>query len=249
MSNQLLTMKFMQRASATGGASPGDEPPTKRSRLSRYSASSVPSPRTDSQAVKAALAEEEQKREAALEREAYDRGETKWYLSFHAPQQSAAKAPLQIVSAGFSVLDPGGPIEEPSSDKGEEVEGLGVLETTGRKSFGKFKKTERKERNDNKTPPESASGSDSGHEEDDDPNGVKALINQGRKKASEKVRGEGRAKQQFHTPEAHERRKKEINLNRLQSISGGGTSMKDRNITCHRCGEKGHVSRNCSRKT
>jgi hypothetical protein len=42
------------------------------------------------------------------------------------------------------------------------------------------------------------------------------------------------------------RRTKDVNLNRLTSISGGGNS--DANIVCHECGEKGHRKIDCPKR-
>src|ERR1700761_3958345 len=109
MSSRLLTMKFMQRAAASPSSSPSTppEPQSKRQRLSNGSYNTTPSsaPRTDAQAVEEALAEEERKRTAALEREAADRGESKWYLSFKEAPKQETLSPLRIVSAGYSTLD------------------------------------------------------------------------------------------------------------------------------------------------
>lgn len=50
---------------------------------------------------------------------------------------------------------------------------------------------------------------------------------------------------------AGQRRKKEIQLNKLTSISGSGSGGGGRsssfkaNVQCHRCGEKGHMKNEC----
>lgn len=54
---------------------------------------------------------------------------------------------------------------------------------------------------------------------------------------------------------AEKTRSKEVKLNRLSSISGGGGisrvgGAKDMsNIECYQCGEKGHERRNCPQKS
>ncbi len=112
MSSRLLTMKFMQRAAAsspTTSPSP-DEPSPKRRRTD--SNSSTPSrinvdSLADRTAVLAALASEESKRQAALEKQAAEAGDTRWVLSFEDQRLVAASSPLalRIVQAGFANID------------------------------------------------------------------------------------------------------------------------------------------------
>jgi hypothetical protein len=142
MSSRLLTMKFMQRSAASPASLPSTppDPPSKRQRLSNGSHISTPSstPRSDAQAVEEALAAEELRRTEALEREAADRGETKWYLSFEEPQPSIQESPLRIVSAGFSMLDATRPAADRSSEEDVDVD---VPTAKGRRSFGKFNRS------------------------------------------------------------------------------------------------------------
>lgn len=82
---------------------------------------------------------EDKKRAEVLERQAAERGESKWYLSFKEPQTqtSATGSPLHVVSAGYSMLDAAGTSNERSME-----EGLGSARPSiaGRRSFGKFNK-------------------------------------------------------------------------------------------------------------
>lgn len=142
MSSRLLTMKFMQRSAASPASSPStpSEPPSKRQRLSNGSHVSTPSstPRSDVQAVEEALAAEEQRRTEALEREAADRGETKWYFSFKEQQTTVQESPLRIVSAGFSMLDATRPTVDGFSEEDVDVD---ISTAKGRRSFGKFNRS------------------------------------------------------------------------------------------------------------
>ncbi|KAK4542265.1 hypothetical protein LTR36_006918 [Oleoguttula mirabilis] len=259
MSSRLATMKFMQRASASPSSSPSTptEPPSKKQRLSTGSYNSTPSsaPRSDSQAVQEALAAEEQKRTAALERQAADRGESKWYLSFKEPQTSATESPLLVVSAGYSMLDAASTAKERSSEEeGTEATRPSIA---GRRSFGKFNKVVEKQQNpdlsSDSASDDSESDSDAEDEDDDDdndPTGAKALITQSRKEAGEAARKERRTKRKADKAEAlrlaDERRKKHVKLNQLTSISGNtGGSPNTKEITCHSCGKKGHIQRDC----
>jgi hypothetical protein len=48
---------------------------------------------------------------------------------------------------------------------------------------------------------------------------------------------------------AEKRRKKEVNLNKLTSISGGGSQAPQKpNFTCHSCGKPGHKVADCPKK-
>ncbi|EMC94002.1 hypothetical protein BAUCODRAFT_217573 [Baudoinia panamericana UAMH 10762] len=139
MSSRLLTMKFMQR-SAGSPPSPApttpSEPPSKKQRLSYGSSASTPSrtPRSDAKLVREALEAEESKRAQALEREAADRGETKWYLSFKETRPSVSQSPLRVVPAGYAALDTAG-VERSSNQLDDEVFTPSV---SGRRSFGNF---------------------------------------------------------------------------------------------------------------
>lgn len=248
MSSRLAGMKFMQRASASTPSTPNTpaEPPSKKQRLSN--GSSIRSPATP-------VDVEERRRAEALEKEAARRGETKWYLSVREPQVQATESPLRIVSAGFSALDGG---HEARDD--EDDEETARPQVAGRKSFGNFNRAKQQ-----KTDEDSEEDSDEDDEEgeiEDDPTGVNALIAQGRKEATDRARAERKAKKAAESAEsqrlAEERRKKEVNLNKVHSISsgggrssGGGGQKKSSHlddITCHRCGEKGHMIRNCPQR-
>lgn len=79
------------------------------------------------------------------------------------------------------------------------------------------------------------------------------MIAQTRKDAAEKARAERKAKRKAEKEEANrmaeERRKKHVKLNKLDSISGGKStptrSPSHKEITCFRCGKKGHTQRDC----
>jgi hypothetical protein len=97
--------------------------------------SSPSTPHSEARAIQEAIASEERKRAEALEREAADRGETKWYLSFREPQVS--ESPLRVVSAGYSALDAGTMKTSLEEDEEDEA-GFRKPIVTGRRSFGKF---------------------------------------------------------------------------------------------------------------
>jgi hypothetical protein len=127
----------MQRSAA---ASPSSTPSTpdgrsaKRVRLSNGGCGNSSSPSTPSKhqlAIEAALAQEEQKRSNAIERQAEEAGESRWVLSERSTTPSAPM--LRIVHAGFAELDSTGAMDE------EDAVGVApqVRQVAGRMVFGK----------------------------------------------------------------------------------------------------------------
>jgi len=125
-------MKFMQRAAASDSKSPRtpSEPAAKKQRLSNGSFNSSPAPPQNPHPE--APSAEQQRREDFLAREASERGETKWYLSFQEAPSPAISSPLRVVSAGYGALD-SRRAGELSSEEDEDVPQM-----QGRMNFGKF---------------------------------------------------------------------------------------------------------------
>ncbi|KAI1918436.1 hypothetical protein LOZ58_001711 [Ophidiomyces ophidiicola] len=132
MSSRLLTMKFMQRAAAASASTPATPasencaapaelttPSPKRRKVSADASSNPllnPSS-SDLKAISAAVKAEEEKRVAAIAKQAADAGETEWVLEF----------PAGIITNSPSAkTDRNSVIEEP-------VDG-------GRRSYGNYKK-------------------------------------------------------------------------------------------------------------
>ena len=129
----------MQRAAASTSSPPStpSEPPSKKQRLSNGLSNSSPStPQSDAQALDEVLAAEEQTRNEALELQAAQRGDTKWYLSFQQPQSPVVKTPLRIVSASYAALDS----TSSAIDYSAEENDYSTIppQIQGRRSFGKF---------------------------------------------------------------------------------------------------------------
>lgn len=144
MSSRLLTMKFMQRAANTSPSSRGPPTPEEPSPKHRKKDSNPSTPTkfnvdalADRSAIQAALADEEAKRQAALERQAAELGDTRWVLSFE-DQKSIAASPalaLRVVQTGFAHLDASPVKVRYIADDLEEKPAM-----VGRRSFGKFNK-------------------------------------------------------------------------------------------------------------
>lgn len=142
LSSKLLTMKFMQRAAASSNASSTttttpDEPPAKRHKKGASSTKFDVDFLTDQKAVQAAIAEEEAKKQAALDKQAAELGDTRWVLNFANQTESSQSYPkLRVVHAGFANLDRSGDgylvgVDEKEGEEDRPVKG-------GRRSFGKF---------------------------------------------------------------------------------------------------------------
>ncbi len=76
------------------------------------------------------------------------------------------------------------------------------------------------------------------------------MIKQSRKEAGDKARAERKAQRKAESKAAaklaESRRKKEVNLNKVTSISGSGKpSASAASTVCHNCGKKGHIKAQC----
>lgn len=148
MSSRLLTMKFMQRAAASSPTASSPQTPELPSPKRRKTENgSTPTKfdvdaLADKRAIQAAIASEEAKRQAALEKQANDAGDTRWVLSFEEQERAANGArkekPLRVVQIGWGAIDSNRDqvkYEEESEEEEEERPAM-----VGRRSFGKFNK-------------------------------------------------------------------------------------------------------------
>lgn len=107
-------MKFMQRGAATAAAaSPPDTPKSeeehsaKRRKVSHQESASSTAI-ADHQAIRAALEEEERKRQVAIEKQAEELGDAHWMLDIKTPNLKSGQSRetvLNIVQVGFGQLD------------------------------------------------------------------------------------------------------------------------------------------------
>ncbi|CAI7600562.1 unnamed protein product [Penicillium glandicola] len=175
MSSNLLTMKFMRRAAAAketqSSSSEASPHNSKRPRLS----TEAESPRTsDMDAIAAALAAEEEKRQQAVARAAAEAGETHWVLDVPATPQSTQQ-PMVLAADSLDADD-------------DSYSG-------GRRAYGNFK---RKEGKSQTTPRKEG---DEGGEDDEDedtiinpsnPQEVAKMMEKARLRAEAKARGKTR---------------------------------------------------------
>jgi len=90
--------------------------------------------------VDKAIAEEEAKRQAALEKQGAEAGDTRWVLSFEDQKAAAAPQPLalRVVSAGYASIDMTvfGALKTMEDEDSSEDRPVVI----GRRSFGRFNK-------------------------------------------------------------------------------------------------------------
>ncbi|CAL3968836.1 unnamed protein product [Diplocarpon coronariae] len=256
MSSRLLTMKFMQRAahsSLSAAPSTPEEPAQKRRRTD---SASTPGKvdvdiLADRKAVEAALASEEAKRQAALEKQAIEAGDTRWVLSFE-DQCHSAPSPilaLRVVQTGFANLD-----ASPSQARFLDDSSEDVPTTIGRRSFGRFNRTLEKQQD-----PTLESSEPEGDDEDEDDKSepddgsddpTSALIKASRQEATDQARAERKVKKRAAisgSEGAAKKRKKEmVNLNGLTSLSGKQerTQQVPAGVSCYSCGGP-HYKKDC----
>ena len=128
-------MKFMQRAAASPSTEPTTEEPspkrrrTERAQASKFDVSSL----ADSRAVQVAFAEEKAKKQAALDKQAAEAGDSRWVLNFETGRDISAQSTFRIVQTGFASLDTSLPQK---SHIGDNATGDDTV--VGRRSFGHF---------------------------------------------------------------------------------------------------------------
>ncbi|KAF4470173.1 Zinc finger domain-containing CCHC-type [Fusarium albosuccineum] len=130
VSSRLLTMKFMQRAVASGNSSPDPEAHSaKKRKLGHSPATGRIDVNIDEAAIKAALSDQEAKRQAALDK--HVGGDTHWVLNNAWSGSKAAsnsKQPLNVVYVGYGDIDS-------SNDSGDNED----APARGRTSTGNYK--------------------------------------------------------------------------------------------------------------
>jgi hypothetical protein len=114
----------------TSDSSGDTRPSPKRQKLSNQSASPIPS--ADLEAISAAIKAEEDKRTAAVSRQAAEAGETEWVLKF----------PAGVGGTGNGSVGTGQPSVVPAGS----LDAIGIdddMECGGRRSYGNFKPKKR----------------------------------------------------------------------------------------------------------
>jgi hypothetical protein len=217
--------------------------------------------------VRDVQAREERIRQDVVEREGLAKGDTRWYLSVQPAAKPTVESPLRIVSAGYAALDAGREVKDESEEEEGEVRG------SGRMNFGNFSRKvvvwicctglwgniecwytlQKQVKNESESSgSEDLSDVDDYDDDEDDPTGAKAMVREQQKAAGDRARADRRQRKADDaanaTRLAESRRKKEVNLNRVTSISGSGkpaSATASSGMECFKCGKKGHKKTEC----
>lgn len=279
ISSRLASMKFMQRAVASETSSPTTPVATNDRSAKRRKSSHVVTPGEiappviDKKAVQAALEKEEQRRQAAIKIQAEEAGDSHWVLPGPFPQPGNGKtleAPLKVRYLTQAQIDYGDSDEEDTSGS----------EKTWRKQtvFRRYNMPERKvclspngsfairgrfelTADQTVTAPTTAGNSDDGGDSSDsEPSHHPAAANTRRadprlkrKRSSSEFSTRRKAENERAHKFAEERRKKDVKLNQLPSISGissnSGNSGNSGVMRCYNCNKTGHKAAMCPSKT
>lgn len=276
VSSRLLTMKFMQRAAASAssaGSPDSDAPSSKKRKVGHSPSVGRIDTAIDQAAIKAALDDQEAKRQAALAQ--HTGADTHWVLSnAWTSQAKPEKAPLNIVYVGYGDID-----SSNESGDNEDAPAKGRTSTTDyKKSKPKAQASQDNNghipfsetwRADNclqkvKTEDESDSSDDSSDEDSDEQDTPSAQrkrkhSSDSRNPSSDRSRSRSasRPRQSLESAKAKEfrekRKKKEVRLNKLTSISNAGgdkqfgarSSPSSKGLTCYKCQQPGHRAVEC----
>lgn len=267
VSSRLLTMKFMQRAVAS--SSPAGSPDSENhSSKKRKLGHSPPTGRIDlnidQATIQAALDNQEATRQSALAQ--HVGSDTHWVLDnvLAGSQTKPAKAPMNIVYVGYGDID-----SSNESDDNEDAPAKGRTSTSSYKKsktqashgdVGGMLKTADTASQQKKAPDNSDSSDDSS---DDDSDGSNETSSRKRKPStdslniqSERSRSRSRSKPRHSIEGAKakefrdKRKKKEVRLNKLTSISSAGGDKQfgaasKKNMTCYKCQQQGHIAADC----
>ena len=237
---------------------------------------------SDLQRMEMATAEEEAKRERALERLAAEAGETKWVLSTVPVKiDNEGGVAINVARTGYGIIDEGVDVAVDSIggrrsfggfDKGSEVRVKESMEFDLLQANITCAKLKDQRDTNCRSPQNSAySGNSSGDgaggedggvrdaadDSDGDPAGTQDLIQAVKGEIAQRAKAERTAKRKAEKQEmsrlAAMRKSKDVNLNRLSSVSGGGgnragSGKNMSNTECFNCGEKGHEKRDCPEK-
>ncbi|TFB05330.1 hypothetical protein CCMA1212_002838 [Trichoderma ghanense] len=241
-SSRLLTMKFMQRAVASAASSPqpDESSQTSKKRKLKHSATAAAEERIsaliDQASIKAAIEEQEAKRQAALA--LHTATGAHWVLNTKLDKLNASKPSepsLNVVYVGY------GDIDSSNESGGEDAP------QSGRTSTRKPKKPSPSKVDQ--------SGEESSSDDDDEnPKRKSRRLDSGDSSSRSQSRSIPRLNEESRKAKdfREKRKKKEVRLNTISSISSagaGGTGSPIPNMTCYICKQPGHKAAICPKNS
>ncbi|UKZ54972.1 hypothetical protein TrVGV298_008787 [Trichoderma virens] len=239
VSSRLLTMKFMQRAVASAPSPQSDDSSqSSKKRKLRHSASKAAEERVsaliDQASIKAALEDQEAKRQAALAQ--HTATGAHWVLNTKLDKLNAGKPSepsLNIVYVGY------GDIDSSNESGGEDAPQSGRTSTRKPKQKPSSGKDDR---------PDEESSSDDDDDDDDDANPKRKSrrLDSGDGSSGSQSRSRPRFSEESQKAKdfREKRKKKEVRLNNISSISSGGAGG-PASSACYICKQPGHKAANC----
>ncbi|CAH0049377.1 unnamed protein product [Clonostachys solani] len=249
VSSRLLTMKFMQRAAATASSptTPGsdtDGHSAKKRKLNRDAAAQAKIiANIDKASIQAAIDQREAKRQAALEKHSVL--DTHWVLDTNWDKKPLGKPqsqPLKVVYVGYGDVDS-------SDDESQDDPKCGRTSTQNYKQAPAGKQSQK-----NTSDGEEDSQDDSSSDDDSDDlhkshaNGDSPLSRRRKDPAANPRQNTENSKaKEFRD----KRKKKEVQLSKLTSISSGGISSggdasnRNKALKCYSCHQVGHRASDC----
>ncbi|KAL7822376.1 hypothetical protein V8C26DRAFT_388681 [Trichoderma gracile] len=247
-SSRLLTMKFMQRAVASAASSPQPDESSQASkkRKLKHSATAAAEERIsamiDQASIKAAIEEQEAKRQAALA--LHSATGAHWVLNTKLDKLNASKPSepsLNVVYVGY------GDIDSDNESGGEDAP------QSGRTSTRKPKVVEDQKPSPSK---DDQSGEESSSDDDDDeePKRKSRRLDSGDSSSRSQSRSIPRLSEEAKKAKdfREKRKKKEVRLNNISSISSagaGGSGGPIPNMTCYVCKQPGHKAASCPKNS
>ncbi|KAK0389428.1 hypothetical protein NLU13_3003 [Sarocladium strictum] len=219
VSSRLLTMKFMQRAAASGSSAGTPESASqssKKRKLDHSSGSGRLSLNIDQAAVQAAIHEQQATRQAALDR--HVTGDTHWVLNTSLDQtkpKAGNAAPLKIKYIGYGDVDSG----EESGDQEDEAQ-------MGRTSTSNYKQAKSKKQKIDVTDGDDGSQSESDLSNSETSPARRSSAQGSQPSSRNASRSRSHSRHRSENAKAKElrdkRKKKDVPLSKLTSISSGG---------------------------
>ncbi|ETS06452.1 hypothetical protein M419DRAFT_68639 [Trichoderma reesei RUT C-30] len=244
-SSRLLTMKFMQRAVASAASSPqpDENSQTSKKRKLKHSATAAAEERIsaliDQASIKAAIEEQEAKRQAALA--LHSATGAHWVLNTKLDKLNASKPSepsLNVVYVGY------GDIDSDNESGGEDAP------QSGRTSTRKPKVQKPSPSKDDQSGEESSSDDD----DDEEPKRKSRRLDSGDSSSRSQSRSIPRLSEEAKKAKdfREKRKKKEVRLNTISSISSagaGGAGSPASNMTCYVCKQPGHKAASCPKNS